>query len=97
MEQSNPTTPSDLRRLLEIRMNETSRLSAIIRMIQYGAFFVVLAIAIKFIPEFIQKFLWMPLYVIIGIVYLYLIYDYMIRDHADFNRYYVSSPNVDNL
>ena len=38
MEQSNPTTPSDLRRLLEIRMNETSRLSAIIRMIQYGAF-----------------------------------------------------------
>ena len=39
-EWNNPiqTTPSDLRRLLEIRMNETSRLSAIIRMIQYGAF-----------------------------------------------------------
>ena len=97
MEQSNPTTPSDLRRLLEIKMNETSRLSAIIRMIQYGVFFMVFAIVLKFIPEFIGKFLWMPLYVVIGIVYLYLIYDYMIRDHADFNRYYVSSPNVDNL
>lgn len=97
METPNPVLPENYRRLLEIQMNESMRLSFIYQLIQYVVYFAVVAFILNILPKSIRKTLWMIYFVIAFFFFSYHIFDYMLRDGHQFNKYFVNQPNVDNL
>lgn len=97
METPNPILPENFRRLLEIQMNESMRLSFIYKLIQYVVYFAVVAVVLNLLPKSIRSTLWMIYFVIAFLFFGFHLFDYMLRDTNQFNNYFVSQPNVDNL
>lgn len=97
METPNPILPENYRRLLEIQMNESMRLSFIYKLIQYIVYFTIVAVILNLLPKSVRNILWMIYFVIAFFFFGFHIFDYMLRDAHQFNKYFVSQPNVDNL
>lgn len=97
METPNPILPENYRRLLEIQMNESMRLSFMFKLIQYVVYFAIVAVLLNVLPKSIRNTLWMIYFVIAFLFFGFNIFDYMLRDANQFNKYFVSQPNVDNL
>lgn len=97
METPNPILPENYRRLLEIQMNESMRLSFMFKLIQYVVYFAIVAVLLNVLPKSIRNTLWMIYFMIAFLFFGFNIFDYMLRDANQFNKYFVSQPNVDNL